>query len=117
MPSHVSRDLARVPCPLCPDDVGLELALRLELEAESEVVFALCPACHRLYEVTPGGSSELEFKEHAALSLLAVRCPRCGTEGYALSYRPPQTAAESHVVLTCRECHHTFRPSDGEAAA
>lgn len=114
MSHRVSRDLAHLPCPLCPDDVGLELALRLELEGESEVVFAVCPACHRLYEVTPSGSSELEFREQAALSLLAVRCPRCRTAGYALSYAPRQ-GAESHMFITCRECQHTFRPAEGEA--
>lgn len=115
MSHQFSRDLARMPCPLCPEDVGLELALRLELEGESEVVFAVCPACHRLYEVAPSGSSELEFREHAALSLLAVRCPRCRTAGYALSYTPRPAAAESHVFITCRECNHTFRPSEGDA--
>jgi len=62
----------------------------------------------------PSGSSSLEFREQTSLSLLAVRCPRCRTAGYALSYTPRQ-AAESHVFITCRECHHTFRPSEGEA--
>ena len=116
MSHQFARDLAHLACPLCPEKVGLELALRLELEAETELVFAVCPACHRLYEVTPSGSSALEFRQHAGLSLLAVRCPRCRTAGYALSYTPRQMAAENHVFITCRECHHTFGPSEGEAA-
>ena len=115
MSNQFARDLAHLACPLCPEDVGLELALRLEIEGESEVVFAVCPACHRLYEVTPSGSAALEYREHAGLSLLAVRCPRCRTAGHALSYTSRRTAAESHVFITCRECQHTFRPSEGEA--
>ncbi len=109
MPSPVLPDLARVPCPLCPGETSLEIALRLELEAESEVVFAACPACHRMYEVAPGGAMSLETGHRPGLRLFPVRCPQCLAAGYAVTYTVPELDAESYVLLTCRECHHTFQ--------
>ena len=114
MPSPVLPDLARVPCPLCPEEASLEIALRLELEAEAEVVFAACPACHRMYEVTPGGAMSLETGHRPGLKLFPVRCPQCLAAGYAVTYAVPDLDAESYVLLTCRECHHTFRQEPGE---
>jgi len=114
MSVRLVRDLERVPCPHCPDGPGLELALRLELETESELYFASCTICNRLYEVSPGGDLRFETSERRALTWREVRCPRCQAVGYAVSYALPAAAAESHLVLTCRECQHTFCPEEDD---
>ncbi len=117
MSTRLVDDLARLACPLCSENSGLALALRLELETEREVVIAACRNCNRLYEVSPGGELRFEAGELKALQCQMVRCPACGSEGYAVSYALPEAQAESHRVLTCGECGHTFVPDPaGESA-
>jgi RNase P subunit RPR2 len=109
MSTRLLDELACMPCPHCPEGPGLELALRLELETECQVYFAGCQTCNRLYEVSPGGELLFETGERQALTGRVVRCPHCRSVGYAVSYALSEARAESHVVLTCRDCQHTFR--------
>jgi DNA-directed RNA polymerase subunit M/transcription elongation factor TFIIS len=104
-----ARELAAVPCPLCAGDSGLEVALRLELEAETERLFAACVDCSRLYEVTPEGSLRLE-SSRLHLGVRTVACPQCQAEGSVLSYSLPEAQAESYLLVTCPVCRHVFRP-------
>lgn len=110
MSARLVDEIAGLACPLCPGRPGLRLALRLELETERQVVFAACPTCDRLFEVSPG-SDLFEAAELRALTCQVMRCPRCDAEGNAVSYAMSERRAESHRVLTCGACQHTFCPS------
>jgi DNA-directed RNA polymerase subunit M/transcription elongation factor TFIIS len=105
-----ARLLEAVPCPLCASETGLEIALRLELEAESERLFAACVDCNRLYEVTPEGTLRPETDLHRELAVRQVVCPRCAAEGSVLSYSLPAAEAESYLLVTCPVCQHVFQP-------
>jgi hypothetical protein len=76
MALRLVRDLERLSCPHCPAGLGLELALRLELEAESAHYFASCPACNRLYEVMPGGAGRPAAGERPGLAWRRGSWPR-----------------------------------------
>jgi uncharacterized protein YbaR (Trm112 family) len=106
-----ARELAAVPCPLCTGNSGLEIALRLELEAETERLFAACVDCSRLYEVTAEGSLRLETSSHLQLGVRVVACPQCKAEGSVLSYSLPEAQAESYLLVTCPVCRHVFQPA------
>jgi len=99
-----------VPCPLCDSDTGLEIALRLELETESEQVFAACVDCNRLYEITPEGSLRLETTARYDLAVQRVVCPKCTLEGSVLTYSLSESQAESHLLVTCPDCRFVFKP-------
>lgn len=105
-----ARHREAVPCPLCDSDSGLEIALRLELETESERVFAACVDCNRLYEITPEGSLRLETTPGLDLAVQRVVCPQCTLEGSVLTYSLPETQAESHLLVTCPDCRFVFKP-------
>ena len=77
-----------------------------------QLVIASCPTCRRLYEVTPGGQLRLQAGERDSLDLQVVRCPHCRSVGYAVIYALPEADAESHLLLTCRDCQHTFCPEE-----
>ena len=118
-------DLSQVDCPHCPEQCGLELALRLEVDTEASVVLASCPSCQRIYQVQ--GSEHSEHSEHSEYAerterterggvdevlLIKVRCPHCAAVGHALRYAAPQ-GVESYTVMTCQGCQHTFRIETG----
>jgi Zn finger protein HypA/HybF involved in hydrogenase expression len=105
-----ARNREAVPCPLCDSDTGLEIALRLELETESEQVFAACVDCNRLYEITPDGSLRLETTARYDLAVQRVVCPKCTLEGSVLTYSLPEAQAESHLLVTCPDCRFVFKP-------
>ena len=104
------RERESLACPVCPSDSRLEIALRLELEAETERIFAACGDCSRLYEVTPEGI-RAAAGDLPELRVKWVTCPRCQVEGSVVTWSMPDAQAEIYVLMTCPACEHVFAPS------
>jgi transcription elongation factor Elf1 len=105
------RERESLSCPQCTHDSRLEIALRLELEAESERIFATCADCSRLYEVTPDGSIRVAAGDLPELCVTWVACPRCQVEGSVLTWSMPEAHAEIYLLITCPACEHVFAPA------
>ncbi len=104
------RERESLSCPLCPPESRLEIALRLELEAESERIFAACADCSRLYEITPDGNVRVAAGDMPELRVKWVTCPRCQVEGSVLTWSMPEAHAETYLLVTCPACEHVFGP-------
>jgi|SRR5688572_1764279 len=104
------RERESLLCPICPPDSRLEIALRLELEEESERIFAACGDCSRLYEVSPDGSIRAAAGDLPEIRVKWVTCPRCQVEGSVLTWSMPDASAEIYLLVTCPACEHVFAP-------
>jgi DNA-directed RNA polymerase subunit M/transcription elongation factor TFIIS len=102
-------DISQVGCPHCSGRRGLELALRVELEAEATLYVAACRSCQRIYRVEPNGRLRFTEIDSDQLKLNLVRCPSCGAVGYAVSLDFLRGEVESYTILTCQDCQFTFR--------
>jgi ribosomal protein S27AE len=102
-------DVDRIGCPHCPQGGGLDLALRVELETEASIYVAACPICKRVYRIEQNGRLTYREIDIEQLKLERVVCPECGAVGYAMHLDFPRADVECYTVLTCQECHCTFR--------